>query len=174
LSDGPRQRRGAGHHRHDRRPLIVGLSDPEIEHLARRGRRGEAVRTRSGGGRAPGADGATTVAATSAIAAAAGIGVFATGGLGGVHREAIVTFDESADLTTLARTPIVVVCAGSSRSSTWARRWNAWRRWASTVAGYRTRRFPGFFVTDGGFDLDWSLDSPAQVAAAHGGPRHTA
>ena len=61
---------------------------------------------------ATGADGATTVAATSAVAAAAGIGVFATGGLGGVHREASATFDESADLATLARTPIAVVCAG--------------------------------------------------------------
>ena len=120
---------------------------------------------------ASGADGATTVAATSAIAAAAGIGVFATGGLGGVHRDAGTTFDESADLVTLARTPIVVVCAGVKSILDVGATLERLETLGVAVAGYRTHRFPGFFVTDGGFDLDWSLDSPAQVAAAMHGPR---
>jgi pseudouridine-5'-phosphate glycosidase len=146
--------------------LVVGLTDPEIEQLA--GADGVAklsVRDLAVAA-ATGADGATTVAATSAIAAAAGIGVFATGGLGGVHREAGTTFDESADLTTLARTPIVVVCAGVKSILDVGATLERLETLGVAVAGYRTRRFPGFFVTDGGFDLDWELTSPAQVADA--------
>jgi pseudouridine-5'-phosphate glycosidase len=146
--------------------LIVGLSDPEIEHLA--GADGVvklSVRDLAVAA-ATGADGATTVAATSAIAAAAGIGVFATGGLGGVHRDASVTYDESADLTTLARTPVVVVCAGVKSILDVGATLERFETLGVTVAGYQTRRFPGFFVTDGGFDLDWSLESPEEVAAA--------
>ncbi|MFC4021828.1 pseudouridine-5'-phosphate glycosidase [Micromonospora sp. GCM10011542] len=115
---------------------------------------------------ATGADGATTVAATSAVAAAAGIGVFATGGLGGVHREAAQTFDESADLVTLARTPIAVVCAGVKSILDVGATLERLETLGVAVIGYRTRRFPGFYLTDGGFDLDWSVDSPEQVAAA--------
>lgn len=111
---------------------------------------------------AAGVDGATTVAATSAVAAGAGIGVFATGGLGGVHRGA--PFDESADLTTLARTPLAVVCAGVKSILDVGATLERLETLGVAVAGYRTRRFPGFFVTDGGYDLDWSLDSPEQVA----------
>jgi pseudouridylate synthase len=146
--------------------LIVGLSEPEIEHLA--GADGVvklSVRDLPVAA-ATGADGATTVAATSAIAAVADIGVFATGGLGGVHRDASVTYDESADLTTLARTPIVVVCAGVKSILDVGATLERLETLGVTVAGYRTRRFPGFFVTDGGFDLDWSLESPEEVAAA--------
>lgn len=111
---------------------------------------------------AAGVDGATTVAATSAAAAGAGIGVFATGGLGGVHRGA--PFDESADLTTLARTPLVVVCAGVKSILDVGATLERLETLGVALAGYRTRRFPGFFVTDGGHDLDWSLESPEQVA----------
>jgi pseudouridine-5'-phosphate glycosidase len=146
--------------------LIVGLSDPQIELLA--GADGVAklsVRDLAVAA-ATGTDGATTVAATSAIAATAGISVFATGGLGGVHREANLTFDESADLTTLARTPIVVVCSGVKSILDVGATLERLETLGVTVAGYRTTRFPGFFITDGGFDVDWSLDSPAQVAAA--------
>jgi pseudouridylate synthase len=146
--------------------LVVGLSDDQIAHLA--GTDGVAklsVRDLPVAA-ATGADGATTVAATSAVAAAAGIGVFATGGLGGVHREASVTFDESADLSTLARTAITVVCAGVKSILDVGATLERLETLGVTVAGYRTRRFPGFFVTDGGFDIDWSLDSPAQIAAA--------
>ncbi|MDT5040800.1 MAG: pseudouridylate synthase [Actinoplanes sp.] len=145
--------------------LIVGLSDPEIEHLA--GAPGVAklsVRDLALAA-ATGADGATTVAATSAIAAVAGISVFATGGLGGVHREASLTFDESNDLTTLARTPIVVVCAGVKSILDVGATLERLETLGVSVAGYGTRRFPGFFLTDSGFDVDWQLDSPEQVAA---------
>src|SRR5690349_23354300 len=145
--------------------LVVGLEDHQIEHLA--GADGVAklsVRDLAVAA-ATGADGATTVAATSAIAAAAGIGVFATGGLGGVHREANSTFDESNDLTTLARTPIVVVCAGVKSILDVGATLERLETLGVSVAGYGTHRFPGFFVTDGGFDLDWAVDSPQAVAA---------
>jgi pseudouridylate synthase len=146
--------------------LIVGLDDTQIEYLA--GADGVvklsvrdlalAAVTR--------ADGATTVAATSAVAAAAGIDVFATGGLGGVHREAGTTFDESADLTALARTPVVVVCAGVKSILDVGATLERLETLGVAVAGYRTRRFPGFLVTDGGYDLEWRLDSPEDVAGA--------
>jgi pseudouridine-5'-phosphate glycosidase len=144
--------------------VIVGLDDAQIEHLAlAEGVAKLSVRDLAVAA-AKRADGATTVAATSAIAAAAGIGVFATGGLGGVHREANVTFDESADLTTLAGTPMVVVCAGVKSILDVGATLERLETLGVAVAGYRTRRFPGFFVTDGGFDVDWQLDSPEQVA----------
>jgi pseudouridine-5'-phosphate glycosidase len=145
--------------------LIVGLSDPEIEHLAGTDVVAKLSVRDLALAAATGADGATTVAATSAIAAAAGIGVFATGGLGGVHRAANLTFDESNDLTTLARTPIVVVCAGVKSILDVGATLERLETLGVSVAGYRTQRFPGFFITDGGFDIDWQLDSPAQVAA---------
>ncbi|MEQ4303203.1 pseudouridine-5'-phosphate glycosidase [Plantactinospora sp. B6F1] len=145
--------------------LVVGLDDAQLTRLAssdgvaKLSVRDVAVAAASG------ADGATTVAATSAVAAAAGIGVFATGGLGGVHREAAQTFDESADLTTLSRTPIAVVCAGVKSILDVGATLERLETLGVAVVGYRSRRFPGFFVTDGGFDLDWSVDSAEQVAA---------
>ncbi|HEX5598875.1 MAG TPA: pseudouridine-5'-phosphate glycosidase [Micromonosporaceae bacterium] len=145
--------------------LVVGLDDAQLTRLA--GADGVAklsVRDLAVAVTA-GVDGATTVAATSAVAAAAGIAVFATGGLGGVHREAVQTFDESADLTTLARTPIAVVCAGVKSLLDVGATLERLETLGVTVVGYRTRRFPGFFITDGGFDLDWSVESPQQVAA---------
>lgn len=144
--------------------VVVGLEDHQVERLAS----AESVAKLSvrdlAIAAARRADGATTVAATSAIAAAAGIGVFATGGLGGVHREANVTYDESADLTALARTPIVVVCAGVKSILDVGATLERLETLGVSVAGYQTRRFPGFFITDGGFDIDWALDSPTQVA----------
>lgn len=145
--------------------LVVGLDDAELTRLAtvdpvaKLSVRDLAVAA------ATGADGATTVAATSAVAAAGGIGVFATGGLGGVHREAAQTFDESADLVTLARTPITVVCAGVKSILDVGATLERLETLGVGVVGYRTRRFPGFYLTDSGFDLDWSVDSPEQVAA---------
>jgi len=144
--------------------LVVGLDRAELARLAR----GEGVAKLSvrdlALAAATGADGATTVAATSAVAARVGIEVFATGGLGGVHRDA--PFDESADLTTLSRTPIVVVCAGVKSILDVAATLERLETLGVAVAGYRTRRFPGFFISDSGHDLDWSLDSPRQAAAA--------
>jgi pseudouridine-5'-phosphate glycosidase len=144
--------------------IFVGLDDTQIEHLALAENVAKLSVRDLAVAAARRADGATTVAATSAIAAAAGISVFATGGLGGVHREANVTFDESADLTTLARTPIVVVCAGVKSILDVGATLERLETLGVSVAGYGTRRFPGFFITDGGFDVDWELDSPEQVA----------
>ncbi|MFI7574833.1 pseudouridine-5'-phosphate glycosidase [Micromonospora sp. NPDC049497] len=144
--------------------LVVGLDDAELTRLATvDGVAKLSVRDLAVAA-ATGADGATTVAATSAVAAAAGIGVFATGGLGGVHREAAQTFDESADLMTLARTPIAVVCAGVKSILDVGATLERLETLGVGVVGYRTRRFPGFYLTDAGFDLDWSVDSPEQVA----------
>jgi pseudouridine-5'-phosphate glycosidase len=144
--------------------LIVGLDDDQIAHLAGADDVAKLSVRDLAMAAATGADGATTVAATSVVAAAAGIGVFATGGLGGVHRGAGATFDESADLTTLARTPVVVVCAGVKSILDVGATLERLETLGVAVAGYRTRRFPGFFITDGGLDVDWALDSPAQVA----------
>ncbi len=113
---------------------------------------------------AAGLDGATTVASTSAIAAAAGISVFATGGLGGVHREAGRTFDESADLVTLGRTRIAVVCAGVKSILDVPATLERLETLGVTVVGYQTRSFPGFFIADSGYTLDWSVASPAEIA----------
>ncbi|BCY14350.1 pseudouridine-5'-phosphate glycosidase [Actinoplanes sp. L3-i22] len=144
--------------------LIAGLDDAQIEHLALAGDVAKLSVRDLAIAAARGVDGATTVAATSAVAAAAGIGVFATGGLGGVHREANLTFDESADLTALARTPIVVVCAGVKSILDVGATLERLETLGVSVAGYGTKRFPGFFITDGGFDVDWQLDSPREVA----------
>ncbi|MEU4469964.1 pseudouridine-5'-phosphate glycosidase [Micromonospora sp. NPDC023888] len=144
--------------------LVVGLDDAQLTRLATvDGVTKLSVRDLAVAA-ATGVDGATTVAATSAVAAAAGIGVFATGGLGGVHREAAHTFDESADLVTLAQTPIVVVCAGVKSILDVGATLERLETLGVAVLGYRTRRFPGFYRTDAGFDLDWSVDSPEQVA----------
>ncbi|GIG99623.1 pseudouridine-5'-phosphate glycosidase [Plantactinospora mayteni] len=145
--------------------LVVGLDDAQLTRLASSDGVAKLSVRDLALAAATGADGATTVAATSAVAAAAGIRVFATGGLGGVHREAAQTFDESADLTTLSRTPIAVVCAGVKSILDVGATLERLETLGVAVAGYRSRRFPGFFVTDGGFDLDWSVDSPEQVAA---------
>jgi pseudouridine-5'-phosphate glycosidase len=144
--------------------LIVGLNDAELAKLAStEGVAKLSVRDLAVAA-AAGVDGATTVAGTSAVAAAAGITVFATGGLGGVHREADRTFDESADLVTLARTPIAVVCAGVKSILDVGATLERLETLGVTVVGYRTDRFPGFFVTDSGFALDWSVDSADRIA----------
>ena len=145
--------------------LVVGLAPEQIERLASSETVAKLSLRDLAVAAATGADGATTVAATSAVAAAAGIEVFATGGLGGVHREASSTFDESADLSTLARTPIVVVCAGVKSILDVGATLERLETLGVAVAGYRTTRFPGFFVTDGGHDVFWRLESPEQVAA---------
>jgi pseudouridine-5'-phosphate glycosidase len=108
--------------------------------------------------------GATTVSSTALLAARAGIGVFATGGLGGVHRHASDTFDESADLTALSRTSLVVVCAGVKSILDVPATLERLESLSVTVVGYRTRQFPGFYVADSGSPLDWSVDSPAEAA----------
>ena len=108
--------------------------------------------------------GGTTVAATSVLAAKAGVRVFATGGLGGVHRGAGETFDESADLTTLSRTPITVVSAGVKAILDIPATLERLETLSVAVVGYRTSRFPAFWLSDSGYDLDWRVDSPAEIA----------
>src|SRR6516164_4286141 len=108
--------------------------------------------------------GGTTVAATSVLAARAGIRVFATGGLGGVHRGASETFDESADLTILSRTPITVVSAGVKSILDIPATLERLETLGVAVVGYRTSRFPAFWLSDSGYDLDWRADSPAEIA----------
>ncbi len=112
-----------------------------------------------------GRSGATTVSSTALLAAAAGIGVFATGGLGGVHREAADTFDESADLTTLSRTPLLVVCAGVKSILDVPATLERLESLSVTVVGYRTTTFPGFYVADSGSTVDWAVSSPEEAAA---------
>ncbi|MFJ5258949.1 pseudouridine-5'-phosphate glycosidase [Streptomyces sp. NPDC088387] len=113
---------------------------------------------------ASGASGATTVSATALLAALAGVRVFATGGLGGVHREWTVTQDESADLGLLARTRITVVCAGVKSILDVPATLQRLETLGVAVAGYGTDRFPGFYLSDSGHPVDWTLDTPDQVA----------
>jgi pseudouridine-5'-phosphate glycosidase len=113
---------------------------------------------------ARGGIGATTVASTSHVARLAGIRVFATGGLGGVHREARDTWDESADLTTLGVTPMTVVCAGVKSILDVAATLERLETLNVGVVGYGTDTFPGFYLSTSGYPLDWRVDSPEQVA----------
>jgi pseudouridylate synthase len=109
--------------------------------------------------------GATTVAATAHLAALAGIRVFATGGLGGVHRGASDTFDESADLSTLAVTPITVVSAGVKSVLDISATLERLETLSVPVIGYGTTVFPSFWLRESAFTLDWSVDSAREVAA---------
>jgi pseudouridine-5'-phosphate glycosidase len=110
------------------------------------------------------ATGATTVAATATLAVRAGIGVFATGGLGGVHREARETWDESADLTTLGQTPITVVCAGVKSILDVEATLERLETLNVTLLGYQTDHFPGFYLADSGFPVPWRVETPEEVA----------
>jgi pseudouridine-5'-phosphate glycosidase len=114
---------------------------------------------------ARGGVGSTTVASTAHLAAGAGITVFATGGLGGVHRGAQETFDESADLTTLSRTGVLVVCAGVKSILDVGATLERLETLGVGVLGYRTDRFPGFYLADSGHDLGWRVEWPDEVAS---------
>ena len=114
---------------------------------------------------ASGASGGTTVAATAHLAARAGIRVFATGGLGGVHRDARESWDESADLEVLGRTGIGVVCAGVKSILDVGATLERLEARGVTVLGYRTDRFPGFYLTESDFPVPWRVDSAAEAAA---------
>ena len=111
-----------------------------------------------------GQSGATTVAATAHLASLAGIRVFATGGLGGVHRGASSTFDESADLTTLAQTPITVVAAGVKSVLDIPATLERLETLSVPVIGWQTREFPAFWLTRSGYQLDWGVSAPWEVA----------
>jgi len=111
-----------------------------------------------------GRSGATTVASTAALAQSAGISVFATGGLGGVHRGARDSFDESADLDVLARTRIVVVCAGVKSILDIPATLERLETLSVAVIGFQTFAFPGFYVTESGCTVDWRCETPEEVA----------
>jgi pseudouridine-5'-phosphate glycosidase len=112
-----------------------------------------------------GLDGATTVAATALLAHRAGVGVFATGGLGGVHRGGAESFDVSADLETLAAVPIVLVCAGVKSILDVAATLERLETLSVPVLGFGTDRFPGFYLRDSGYAVPWRVDQPGEVAA---------
>lgn len=114
---------------------------------------------------AQGKSAATTVAATAHIAAIAGIKVFATGGLGGVHRGANESFDESADLTALSQLDITVVCAGVKSILDVHATLERLETLAIGIVGYKTKRFPGFYLTDSGFEIEHRVNSAQEVAA---------
>ena len=107
---------------------------------------------------------ATTVAATSHIAHLAGISIFATGGLGGVHRGAQESWDESADLHSLANIPVMVISAGAKSILDVAATLERLETLSVPIVGYRTSRFPGFYLADSGFDLEYRAESPNEVA----------
>jgi pseudouridine-5'-phosphate glycosidase len=109
--------------------------------------------------------GATTVAATAYLAGKAGVRVFATGGLGGVHRGASASFDESADLSSLARAGVTVVAAGVKSVLDIAGTLERLETLSVPVVGYRTTNFPSFWLTESGEQIDWSVDSAAEIAA---------
>ncbi len=114
---------------------------------------------------ATGTSAATTVAATSHLASLAGVRVFATGGLGGVHRGASDSFDESADISTLAVTPITVVSAGVKSVLDIAATLERLETLSVPVVGFGTTVFPSFWLRESAFTLDWSVDTAAEVAA---------
>lgn len=144
----------------------VGLTADELAILGDPGSNVTKVSTRDlGPVMAAGGHGATTVSATSHIAHLAGIKYFATGGLGGVHRGARDTWDESADLVTLARTPITVTCAGVKSILDVGATLERLETLGVTVVGYGTDAFPGFYRADSGHTVTWRVDTPEQAAA---------
>jgi pseudouridine-5'-phosphate glycosidase len=143
----------------------VGLSEEALQAIADREDVVKASVRDLGIALATGGYGATTVASTALLAHRAGIEVFATGGLGGVHRESRDSWDESADLTTLGSVPITVVCAGVKSILDVPATLERLETLNVAVLGFQTSRFPGFYLTDSGHALDWRVEHPAQVAA---------
>ena len=147
--------------------LKAGLTPEEIEYLGKKGhevtkasRRDLAVLVSKG------ADGATTVTTTMMIAYMAGIRIFATGGIGGVHRGVETTMDISADLEELAQTPVMVVCAGAKSILDLGLTLEYLETHGVPVIGYGTKELPAFYTRKSGFSVDYELDSPVELAAA--------
>ena len=146
--------------------LKAGLSRDEIEYLGKTGRGvAKASRRDLPALVARGADGATTVTTTMIIAHMAGIKIFATGGIGGVHRGAEVTMDISADLEELAQTPVMVVCAGAKSILDLGLTLEYLETHGVPVIGYSTDELPAFYTRKSGFGVDYRVDSPAELAA---------
>ena len=147
--------------------LRVGLSPDELGALAEARDPWKLSRADLAVAMATGATGSTTVAATMIAARAAGIHVFATGGIGGVHRGAAETFDISADLEELARTPVIVVCAGAKAILDLPLTMEALETRGVPVIGYGTDALPAFWSRDSGLPAPLRLDDPAAIARAH-------
>jgi pseudouridine-5'-phosphate glycosidase len=145
--------------------ILVGLERSELEAIANRDDISKASIRDLAIIIAQGKSAATTVAATAHIAALAGIHVFATGGLGGVHRGANESFDESADLTALANVDMTMVCAGVKSILDVPATLERLETLAISLVGYKTTAFPGFYLTDSGYTLEHRVDSPAEIAA---------
>ena len=146
--------------------LKAGLSPEEIEYLGKSGRKVAKVSRRDLAAIvARGADGATTVTTTMIIAHMAGIKVFATGGIGSVHRGAETTMDISADLEELAGTPVMVVCAGAKSILDLGLTLEYLETKGVPVIGYGTDELPAFYTRSSGFGVDYRVDTPAQLAA---------
>ena len=146
--------------------LKAGLSQEEIEYLGKTGRGvAKASRRDLPALVARGADGATTVATTMIIAHMAGIKIFATGGIGGVHRGAEVTMDISADLEELAQTPVMVVCAGAKAILDLGLTLEYLETKGVPVIGYGTEELPAFYTRKSGFGVDYRVDTPEELAA---------
>lgn len=146
--------------------LKAGLSESEIEYLGKTGRGvAKASRRDLPALVARGADGATTVTTTMIIANMAGIRVFATGGIGGVHRGAETTMDISADLEELAQTPVMVVCAGAKSILDLGLTLEYLETKGVPVIGYGTDELPAFYTRSSGFGVDYRVDSPEELAA---------
>jgi pseudouridine-5'-phosphate glycosidase len=142
----------------------VGLDEDELGLMATAGDVSKLTARDLAVAAVKGSNGATTVAATAHLAALAGIRLFATGGLGGVHREARESWDVSADLATLARTPVAVVCSGVKSILDVPATLEYLETLGVPVVGFRTRRFPGFYLTDSGSPLDWAVESEEEAA----------
>ena len=147
--------------------LCAGLTDEELEYLAKAGPNvAKASRRDLPVLLARKADGATTVAATMIVAAMAGIRVFATGGIGGVHRGAETTMDISADLEELAQTPVAVVCAGAKSILDLGLTLEYLETKGVPVIGYRTKTLPAFYTYESDFSVDYRMDTPKEIADA--------
>lgn len=147
--------------------IVVGLTSEELARLAESDRHAAKLSARDVGlSLALKRDGATTVAGTIAIASRVGIEIMATGGLGGVHRDARESYDESADLTALSRNQVLVVASGVKSILDVGATLERLDTLGVPVAGYRTDRFPGFYQRDSGFALEWSLADEVEAAAA--------
>ena len=144
--------------------ILVGLEQTELEAIANRDDISKASIRDLAIIVAQGKSAATTVAATAHIAALAGIHIFATGGLGGVHRGANESFDESADLTALANVDMTMICAGVKSILDVPATLERLETLAITLVGYKTNAFPGFYLTDSGYTLEHRVDSPAEIA----------
>jgi pseudouridine-5'-phosphate glycosidase len=145
--------------------ILVGLERAELEAIANRDDISKASIRDLAIIVAQGKSAATTVAATAHIAALAGIHVFATGGLGGVHRGANESFDESADLTALANVDMTMICAGVKSILDVPATLERLETLAISLVGYKTTAFPGFYLTDSGFTLEHRVDTPDEIAA---------